>query len=135
MRTKVEKEFFTGKSDGLTFEKFDEKVLSWGRRKFGDKYATLLWKDELYDLNKIDLNDELDQFDFEMHCTMVYDVMCYDSAKYADGLFDTHRFWTIQFQIQARQRFRERMYCYLESIVKGEAARQIKKQGVKKWQE
>ena len=125
-------EKFSGKKDGITFEKLDEKVLSWGRRKFGDKYATLLWKDELYDLNKIDLSDELDLFDFEMHCTMVYDVMCYDSAKYADGLFDTQRFWTIQFQLQARERFRERMYCYLESIVKGEAARQIKKQGVRR---
>ncbi len=80
-----------------------EKVLSWGRRKFGDKYATLLWKDELYDLNKVDLADELDLFDFEMHCTMVYDVMCYDSAKYADGLFETQRFWTVQFQLQTRQ--------------------------------
>jgi hypothetical protein len=125
-------EKFSGKNDGITFEKLDEKVLSWGRRKFGDKYATLLWKDELYDLNKLDLTDELDLFDFEMHCTLVYDVMCYDSAKYADGLFETQRFWTIQFQMQARQRFRERMYCHLESIVKGEAARQIKKQGVKR---
>ena len=75
-------EKFSGKKDGITFEKLDEKVLSWGRRKFGDKYATLLWKNELYDLNKYDLTDELDLFDFEMHCTLVYDVMCYDSAKY-----------------------------------------------------
>ena len=85
-------EKFSGKKDGISFEKLDEMVLSWGRRKFGDKYATLLWKDELYDLNKIDLSDELERFDYEMHCTLVYDVMCYDSAKYADGLFETHRF-------------------------------------------
>jgi hypothetical protein len=70
-------------------EKLDEKVLSWGRAKYGDKYATLLWKDELTDLNKLDLSDELDSFEYEMHCTMVYDVMCYESAKYADGLFET----------------------------------------------
>ncbi len=67
-----------------------------------------------------------------MHCTMVYDVLCYDSAKYADGLFETARFWTIQYQLQTRQKFREKMYCYLETVVKGEAARQIKKQGVRK---
>jgi hypothetical protein len=35
-------EMFSGKNDGMTFEKLDEKVLSWGRSKFGDKYATLL---------------------------------------------------------------------------------------------
>ena len=96
MSVKVEKsEQFSGKSDGITFEKLDEKVLSWGRKKFGDKYATLLWKDELTDLTKLDLTDELDSFEYEMHCTMVYDVLCYDSAKYADGLFETARFWTV----------------------------------------
>ena len=43
MSVKIEKnEMFSGKSDGITFEKLDEKVLSWGRSKFGDKYATLL---------------------------------------------------------------------------------------------
>ena len=56
--SKLEKsEMFSGKKDGITFEKFDELMLSWGRKKFGDKYATLLWKDELYDLNKIDRSD------------------------------------------------------------------------------
>ena len=133
MSTTVDKsEMFSGKGDGITFEKLDEKVLSWGRAKFGDKYATQLWKDELLDLSKLDLKDELDNFEYEMHCTMVYDVLCYDSAKYADGLFETNRFWTVQYQLQARQRFRERMYCFLETIVKGEAARQIKKLGVRK---
>ena len=133
MSVKVEKgEQFSGKSDGISFEKLDEMVLSWGRGKLGDKYANLLWKDELTDLTKLDLTDELDSFEYDMHCTMVYDVLCYDSAKYADGLFETARFWTIQYQLQTRQRFREKMFCYLETIVKGEAARQIKKQGVRK---
>ena len=50
-----ESEKFSGKNDGITFEKLDELVLSWGRKEFGDKYATLLWKNELYDLNKYDL--------------------------------------------------------------------------------
>jgi DNA-binding ferritin-like protein (Dps family) len=133
MSTKVDKsEQFSGKSDGITFEKLDEKVLSWGRKKFGDKYATLLWKDELTDLTKLDLKDELEMFEYNMHCTMVYDVLGYDSAKYADGLFETTRFWTLEYQLQTRQRFREKMFCYLETIVKGEAARQIKKQGVRR---
>jgi hypothetical protein len=133
MSAKVEKsEMFSGKSDGITFEKLDENILSWGRSRFGDKYATLLWKDELTDLTKLDLSDDLESFEYDMHCTMVYDVLCYDSAKYADGLFETARFWTLEYQLQTRQRFREKMYSYLETIVKGEAARQIKKQGIRK---
>jgi hypothetical protein len=82
MGTKVDKsEMFSGKTDGITFEKLDEKVLSWGRSKFGDKYATLLWKDELTDITKLDLGDDLESFEYDMHCTMVYDVLCYDSAS------------------------------------------------------
>ena len=56
MSTTVDKsEMFSGKKDGITFEKLDEKMLSWGRSKFGDNYATQLWKNELTDLNKLDL--------------------------------------------------------------------------------
>ena len=49
------KDLFTGKPDGLTWEKFDDKVISWGRRKFGNAYAIALWKDELLALKSIDL--------------------------------------------------------------------------------
>ena len=119
MSTKVDKsEMFSGKSDGISFEKLDEKVLSWGRRKYGDKYATLLWKNELVDLNKLDLNDDLDNFEWEIHNAMVYDVPCYDSAKYADGLFETQRFWTVQYQLQTRQRLREKMFCFFRNDCK-----------------
>ncbi len=44
--TKVEVTY-SGKMDGLTFEKFDDLVVRWGRKKWGDKYATALWQDEL----------------------------------------------------------------------------------------
>ena len=91
-----EKEKFSGGDDGMTFEKLDEAILSWGRAKFGDLYATKLWKNELLDLNKVDIKDDLQNFEYENHCAMVYDVMCYDSAKYADGLFEQERFWTVQ---------------------------------------
>jgi hypothetical protein len=30
---------FMGKVSGLSFEKLDEKMQSWGRKKFGDRYA------------------------------------------------------------------------------------------------
>jgi hypothetical protein len=28
---------FTGKDNGMTFDKFDDKVISWGRLKYGEK--------------------------------------------------------------------------------------------------
>ena len=35
----VEKVLFSGKETGLSFEKLDDKMQSWGRKTFGDKYA------------------------------------------------------------------------------------------------
>ena len=36
----VHEELYTGKEgQGLSFEKLDEKMQSWGRKKFGDRYA------------------------------------------------------------------------------------------------
>ena len=39
---------YSGRKEGLTFEKFDDMVISWGRDKYGDKYANALWKNEPY---------------------------------------------------------------------------------------
>jgi hypothetical protein len=41
-----EKELYSGKVSGLTFEAFDEKVITWCRKKYGDAYAVGLWKNE-----------------------------------------------------------------------------------------
>ena len=61
--TSVDKKF-TGKDSGLTFDKFDEKVVSWGRLQYGEKYAKALWRNELVDLNLLDLKDDLDKYKF-----------------------------------------------------------------------
>ncbi len=41
---------YSGKNDGITFEKFDDQIISWCREKYGDKYAVAFWKDELMNL-------------------------------------------------------------------------------------
>jgi hypothetical protein len=66
---------FTGKDSGLTFDKFDEKVISWGRLKYGEKYAKAMWRNEIVDLNALDLTDELDLYKFNEHCSFVNDVI------------------------------------------------------------
>ncbi len=56
---------FTGKpGKGLTFEEFDNKVLSWARKQYGHAYAKQLWEDTLVDLNSLDLADDLDYYVF-----------------------------------------------------------------------
>ena len=54
MTKKEEKETFNEKASGMTFDKFDDLVISWGRKRFGDKYAQKLWKNELVDLMSLD---------------------------------------------------------------------------------
>ena len=52
---------FTGKLEGSTWEKFDDSVVSWGRKKFGDSYAIALWRDELMNLKDLDMKDDLNK--------------------------------------------------------------------------
>ncbi len=89
----VEKDLFSGKEKGLSFEKLDEKMQSWGRKKFGDKYARDLWRNELLDLKTLKpQDDKLHLFAFDMHCAEVYDMLCEENARHAEGLFYSDRF-------------------------------------------
>ena len=124
------KEMYSGKIDGLTFERFDDKVISWGRSRWGDKYATALWQDDLIKVGDLDLTDDLDYFAFEGHCEAQFDILSLESPRHATELLKSDRFWTKKWQLENRQRQREKMFCYLEEITSGEAARQLLKRGV-----
>jgi hypothetical protein len=57
---KESKETFSGKLKDQTFEVFDEKVLTWCRKLFGDYYAGGLWHNDLQELDYLDLNEDED---------------------------------------------------------------------------
>ena len=121
-------ETFSGKAKDQTFETFDEKVLTWCRKQFGDNYAKGLWHNKLTDISDLDLADDNDNFTFEMHCATVYEVLALKSPKEADHLYQSDRFWSKKWQLEYRQRCWERIFCHLEEMVSGEAARQCGKQ-------
>ena len=129
---KETKETFSGKTKDQSFEVFDEKVLTWCRKQFGDNYAKGLWHNKLTEIENLLLDDEEDNFTFEMHCATVYEVLALKSPKEADHLYQSERFWSKKWQLEFRQRCRERIFCHLEEVVSGEAARQLRKSGVKK---
>ncbi len=85
-------ETFSGKPKDQTFDSFDEKVLTWCRKQFGDTYAKGLLHNKLKEIEDLDLNEEQDNFDFEMHATIVYEVVALKSPKEADHLFKSDRF-------------------------------------------
>ena len=70
----------------MTFETYDECVLSWVRDKFGERFAKALWRGKLVKLEQLDLNDELDEFKFEEYCNAVYEVLLIDSPKWGNSL-------------------------------------------------
>ena len=95
---------YSGKLDGLTFEKFDDLVIRWGRKRWGDKYATALWQNEMVKVGDWDLSDDLDWFTFEAHCESMYDILSLESPKHAAELIKSERFWTKKWQVENRQR-------------------------------
>ncbi len=50
-------------------------LLRWCRKEFGDNYnynyAKGLWRDELENIDDLDLTDDMDNFTFELHCTVI----------------------------------------------------------------
>jgi hypothetical protein len=77
-RSKNEQEFmYSGKAPGMTFEAFDECVLSWGRDKFGERFAKALWRDELVKLEQLDLSDELDELFSDLKNTAMQYMKCF----------------------------------------------------------
>jgi hypothetical protein len=101
---KETKETFSGKTKDQTFDVFDEKVLTWCRKQFGDNYAKRLWHNKLTLIGDLNLDDEEDNFDFEMHVSTVYEVLALKSPKEADHLYQSVRFWTKKWQLEFRQR-------------------------------
>ncbi len=111
---------------------FDEKVLTWCRKAFGDYYAKCIWRNTLVELENLDMNDDEDLFTFEMYCARIYDVLAIKSAKEADHLlYQSDRFWSKKWQLEFRQRCHERIFCHLEEACSGEAARQLRRLGVR----
>ena len=92
MDESVEREKFSGGTDGISFEKLDELILSWGRACFGDAYATKLWRNELLDLQNVDLTDDLQKtlcmkctvLKFTMSCVMTQPDMLMAFSKQPD---------------------------------------------------
>ena len=114
--TTKEKELYSGKASGLTFEAFDEKVVTWCRKKYGDTYAVALWKNELCEIIHLDLTDDEDSLAFELQCAKVYDILCRTSVKNADHVYHKQIFWTKKYQVEFRQSCREKVFCYLEEL-------------------
>jgi hypothetical protein len=80
-------------------------------------------------LDQLDLSDELDEYVFEEYCNAVYEMLLLDSPKWADSLIGAAKFETVKFQCELRKRFRERMFCFVEKIMFGEARRQLQRMG------
>ncbi len=88
-----------------------------------DHYAKGLWRDTLVELENLDMADDEDMFTFTIHFARIYEVLAIKSGKEADHLYQSDHFWTKKWQLEFRQRCRERIFCHLEEVCSGEAVR------------
>jgi len=129
---KDNEKFWGGRGKEISWTETDGKVTSYVRKAFGEKYGKLLWRNELLSLIRLEVGDEtsVDYYTFIEHCQLVYDVIGSSDNRYAENLYDGTRFWIVPWQLGQRARFREQLYCYLETIMAGEAERQLRSVGV-----
>jgi hypothetical protein len=112
------KEVVTGKANGMPFDKFDEKIISWGRMKYGERYAKALWRKELVEVKDLNLDDDLDKYKFDENCSLVNDVIACESPKYAASLLNDKRFATLKWQVECRYRFHENLFVTWKRCVR-----------------
>ena len=62
------------------------------------------------------ITDDLDNYGFETYCEWMFDIMSLESPRYAAELWKSDRFWTKKWQLEQRQRQREKLFCYLEKL-------------------
>ena len=130
VRVLTEAEKYSGRTNGIPWDKFDEKVVSWGRLKYGERFSKALWRNELMSLQDLDLTDDLDLYKFEEHCALVNDVISNESPKYADSLLKDKRFKKIQWQVSkivAERDSAKRCFASLKRSVKGRRQDNCKK--------
>ena len=129
-------ELYSGKATGLTFEAFDEKVITWCRKKYGDSYAVALWKNELANITDLDLSNDEDGLAFDLQCAKVYDILCRKSVKNADHVYDKSVFWTKKWQIEFRQSCRaKKSSAFSKKPVAEKQQGNCENKGLKIWQQ
>ena len=79
----------------------------------------------MLDINALDLIDDLDNFAFECHLTMVYDGVSDVNDRHATSLFESARFWTKKFQLEWIEKQYVKLYLQIQKNCSGEARMQI----------
>ena len=120
-----------GHDQGLTWEQFRRKVVSWCREKYGEKWGTMLWTEQFPAIALLDRTDPVQETVFVEYVTLTHKVIARKDARSAEKLWDSDHFWTIVWQLSHRDEQREYLYCYLEKITEGEALRQVEQLDVK----
>ena len=68
-------EVLTGDPEGLTWDEFERRVMTWAQPKYGATYARGLWCNQLPDISWLDLKVEEDFNTFKVECKKAYEII------------------------------------------------------------
>ena len=128
----IDTDLFYGEANqGIPLAEFERNIVSCLTEKYGMAYGKQMWENTLLNLRELDpWNNDLHEYDFHHHLTLIFDIMCEKNSKLAMSLFNSPRFWTIKYQLDWRDRQYEKMYCHIQKQCGGEALRQVESLGI-----
>jgi hypothetical protein len=130
-KSKSEDELFHGTGGkGITHVEFDRLVSNWALSEYGQRYGKMLWEDTLPEILLFDLMNPAHFAEFDEHVTMIFDNISESNSRHALSLYNSNRYWTIEWQHDWQKRQYEKLYIFVQSICYGEALRQIEDLGV-----
>ena len=110
--------FYGEANQGISHTEFDRNTVSWLTEKYGLTYGKQMWENTLVDLLALDvMNNDLHEFDFNNHVSVVDTIMAEKSQKYALAMHESAQFWTRKFQLE----WRDRQYQLLSAIFRRNA--------------
>ena len=113
----------TGTPPGVTFGEHLTCNVSWASNKYGERFGKELSGTAVFDLEKLDLENERDLDKFEEYGRRVYEEMSNDSFVRAESLKGSLKEKASLFQKDLNNRHREWTFCLMHKMVYDRARR------------
>ncbi len=118
-------------SPGVAFQVFEKCTVSWARNEYGERFGKERQGNDVFDLDKLDFENDRDLSKFDVYCREVYKVMLTASQNWAGSQKGTQRLRTLMFEAELKSKYREWTFCLLQKVVLGKERRQLENKDVK----
>ncbi len=96
-----------GNPPGVASGVFQKSDVSWASNEYGERFGKELKQKDVFDIDQLDFEDDLDLDKFEEYSHKVYETMSSDSFKWAESLVGTLKEKAWSFQKDLNNKYRE----------------------------